>query len=276
MQCRDLFRVVKYVELSCCLIYWLGSLVSNNLVSLNMPPVHVFARRCDLCGTKHIDNSSLSAHTNGKRHKHNLNLQTLERRNDLDQISVQNLELTFSNNASYAQVVEPTSIVFAPDHKEVTTDHVCILHGATTSTILATYDTQVLSDHGTEETKVSADQELDPERCIEIESLCADGTSIPHQVKEIKHCVYSEKPSMKLNLKGYEELTNSCVIMEGSAVIGILCHDYFPPKSCKDFFQSLHYLYEYGGIVPRGKARSGGNMIMCGWHHDKVLHKPRM
>ena len=64
--------------------------------------------------------------------------------------------------------------------------------------------------------------------------------------------------------------------MEGNIIIGILCYDYFSLENCEDLFKSLHYIFYEGGLVRRGKARSGGNMIMCGWHHDKLLHKPRI
>lgn len=55
--------------------------------------------------------------------------------------------------------------------------------------------------------------------------------SIPKEMTKIEHLPYVNDRNKVFNFRKHLELQESCVIMEGNEIIGILCHDIIPPRS---------------------------------------------
>jgi hypothetical protein len=52
--------------------------------------------------------------------------------------------------------------------------------------------------------------------------------------------------------------------MDGTNIIGILVHDYFPKDECQQLFNEAKFLFNNGGKVEHSKLRSEERMVMFG------------
>ena len=95
---------------------------------------------------------------------------------------------------------------------------------------------------------------------VVIEKFRSQGVSIP---MEIHHVIYVSKKIY--NLDAFKEITTSAILVENETVVAIIDFNFFSNELIDILTTECSILYNAGGIVERGKEKSGRDMVVFGW-----------
>jgi hypothetical protein len=99
---------------------------------------------------------------------------------------------------------------------------------------------------------------------VVIQKFRSQGVSIPIG---IRHVIYVSK---KVDFSdALTEITTSAILVENEIVVAIIDFDFFSNELKNILTSECSILYTAGGIVERGKKKSGGDMVIFGWRNSR-------
>ena len=97
---------------------------------------------------------------------------------------------------------------------------------------------------------------------VVIQKFRSQGISIPIG---IRHVIYVSKNVDFLD--SLTEITTSAILVENEKIVAIIDFNFFSNELINILTNECSILYTAGGIVERGKEKSGGDMVVFGWRN---------
>ena len=98
---------------------------------------------------------------------------------------------------------------------------------------------------------------------VVIQKFRSQGVSIPIG---IRHVIYVSKKVDSVD--AFTEITTSAILVENEKVVAIIDFNFFSNELINILTNECSILYTEGGIVERGKEKSGGDMVVFGWRNS--------